>query len=56
MMGVAANADVNRPRPQSASDRSTPSQVSLRVCMQATSRPYDRDAIGIQQWVHGVQL
>ena len=26
-MGTAANADAHRPRPQSASDRSTPSQV-----------------------------
>ena len=24
--------------------------------MQATSRPYDRDAIGFQQWVHGVHV
>lgn len=27
LMGTAANADAHRPRPQSASDRSTPSQV-----------------------------
>ena len=30
--GLPANADPNRPRPQSASDRSTPSQVYDHAC------------------------
>ncbi|DBA83218.1 TPA: hypothetical protein ACH3X2_006731 [Trebouxia sp. C0005] len=38
-MGTAANADAHRPRPQSASDRSTPSQRARLKALQQRHGP-----------------